>query len=258
MKRPERRNRKIGTKSSGFKHRNDMTIPERFLDQFGNNTRYYERAKADRVYQFKIGTQIITILYENPRLGHSYGCTPYDVEHLMRLLPGEDIEGIELVSFRQPTHKQSQQFPVWGRLIYYSTIGSYEGTCINLEAINLDHVIEWPRKLSVENQAELARLKSDGHLYEETSRTHRFTVTENSLRHHILYRTLLHEIGHWVDYDSKIYREDHMIDNDCGVAYDLYFSRPSVELESFAHRYAKEKADLLRAAQKIPFTKIAF
>lgn len=257
MRRPERRNRNIGTASSGFKQQNEMRIPQSVSDKFGQDTQYYERVSLDRIEQFEIGQKKLTVLIENPRKGFSYGCTPKDVAHLMGMLPKDDIEEIKLVSFRQPTRKQEQQFPVWGRLIYYASIGSFKGACINLEAFDQSRGIEWPRKLSVEDQAELARLKNDGHIYQETSRTHRFTVTEASLRNHILYRTLLHEIGHWVDYDSKTIRDSQMLDEDVSVACDLYFSRPSAEREAFAHRYAAEHAERLRAAQKIPFNQIS-
>lgn len=257
MRRPERRNRNIGTGSSGFKRQNKMAIPESVLDRFGKDSRYYERLMPDRVEHFEIGRHSLTILYENPGSGYSYGCTPNDVAHLMSQMPEDDIKEIALISFRQPTRKQIQQFPVWGRFIYYACIGPYEGRCINLEAFKLDDVIEWPRKLSIADQAELARLKTDGHLYEATPRTHRFTVNEDSIRNHILYRTLLHEIGHWVDYDSKVLRENLMLDEDFEIAFDLYFSRPSAEREAFAHRYAQEMAEKLRAETKIPFEKMA-
>lgn len=144
MRRPERRNRNIGTTSSGFKYRNDMTIPESVSDRFGEYSRYYERVGLDRVEHFKIGSHDLTVLFENPRPGYSYGCTPSDVAHLMRMLPEQDIAEIALISFRQPTRKQVQQMPVWGRFIYYATIGPYEGPCINLEAFDLDKIIEWP------------------------------------------------------------------------------------------------------------------
>lgn len=257
MRRPERRNRNIGTASSGFKQQNEMRIPQSIFDKFGQDSRYYERVSLDRIEHFEIGPKKLTVLFENPRKGFSYGCTPKDVAHLMEMLPEEDIEEIELVLFRQPTRKQEQQFPVWGRLVYYASIGSFGGACINLEAFELSRGIEFPRKLSVENQAELARFKDDGHIYEGTSRTHRFTVTEASLRNHILYRTLLHEIGHWVDYDSKTLRDGQMLDEDVSVACDLYFSRPRAEREAFAHRYAAEQAERLRAEQKIPFYQIS-
>ena len=257
MRRPELRNRNIGTASSGFKHRNIMAIPESVLDRLGKDSRYYERVKLDHVHHFEIGTNELTVLYENLRPGYSYGCTPADVAHLISLLPEEDVAGIDLISFRQPTRKQVQQSPVWGRFIYYATIGSYEGRCVNLEAFDVSKTIEWPRKLSVESQAELERLKKDGHLHEETRRSHRLTVTETSLRNHILYRTLLHEIGHWVDYDSKINRPNDRLDEDWDRAFDLYFSRPSAEREAFAHRYAVEQSAKLRLDKKIPFDRIS-
>ena len=234
-----------------------MAIPESVRDRFGEDSRYYERVSLDQVHHFEIGPKRLIVLYENLRPGYSYGCTPADVAHLLSLLPEEDVKGIDLISFRQPTRKQATQFPVWGRFIYYAMIGPYEGPCVNLEAFDLSKTVEWPRKLSVDSQAELERLKQDGHLYEETKRSHRFIVTEASLRNHLLYRTLLHEIGHWVDYDSKTNRPTDMLDEDHDVAFDLYCSRPSSELEAFAHRYATEQAAKLRLRESIPFDKIS-
>ncbi len=78
-------------------------------------------------------------------------------------------------------------------------------------------------------------------------------VTPESARHTLLYRTMLHEIGHWVDWKEKVeIPADH--GGDWLALSDAYFARPDSEREAFAHRYADTMAKQLTAAGKIPFS----
>lgn len=247
-RRPERRNRKIGTAASGYGQSNKMKIPESWVDSTGRCTCYYERIQADFTGEYAIGERRIKVFYEKPWGGFSYGCSPEDVVHVLSQVPSDDIRLLDYVVFRQPTRKQLQQFPVWGRLIYCAEIGDLTGPTIFLESQELGSEFKWPRKLNVEDRAEVERLKADGHIFEDTRRHHINRMTEPAIRNTLLYRTLLHELGHWVDYDRKVLSAD-----DVDLAADLYFARPRVEREQFAHRYAEEMAARLRAEKTIPF-----
>ncbi|MEM7426516.1 MAG: hypothetical protein AAF441_10495 [Pseudomonadota bacterium] len=251
--RPERRNRKSGTAAAGHGQANRMTIPQCRLDRFGRDTRYYERVRPSRVEKLAIGSTDIWVLFEQPRENFTYGCSPEDAVHLLSLLPEEDVELIDCLVFRQPTRKQVSRCPVWGRLQYLAMIGSFIGPAVLLEAQEVGAKIKWGRKLNVEDQAELERLKSDGHDIQETSRGWIFTLSEQSIRQTLLYRTLLHEIGHWVHYETEVLWDRALdVEQPDGHA-DIFFARPSRELEQFAHAYAAKTGKRLKDAGHVPF-----
>ena len=110
--------------------------------------------------------------------------------------------------------------------------------------------------MGLDDQAELARLRGDGHIITENKREFVITPTEGSIRNTLLYRTVLHELGHWVQYEREALDEATSLSNDFDQAYDLYFSKPSVEHEQFAHRYAEETARELRNRGVLPFDPI--
>ncbi len=259
IRRPERRNRKIGTAASGYGQSNKMTIPNSRLDRFGIDSLYQERIRPELVEKVKIGSSDVsllnevTILYEKPRPGFTYGCTPKDVVHLLSMVPDRDCDLIDLIVFRQPTRKQAQQSPVWGRLQYVAMIGEYIGPTILLEAQEVGRSSNWKRKMSLEDQAELQRLRDDGHLVEESKRQFTITQTEQSIRNTILYRTVLHELGHWQQYEREALDDTTALSDDFNIASDLYFTKPSVEREQYAHRYASEVGKKLRKGGGIPF-----
>jgi hypothetical protein len=246
--RPERRNRNIGTPASGHGQSNRMRIPASRQDSNGNWSRYYERIRPDFVKDYRIGDDTIKILYERPREGFSYGCSPEDVAHVLAMLWDEDLLLPDFVVFRQPTRKQRQQHPVWGRLVYHAEIGDLSGSAIFLESQELGAKMRWSHKLDVEDRAEFERLKEDGHEFEQTKRHSTSRLTEKALRNTVLYRTLLHELGHWQHFENDVLAQE-----DLDLAADLYFAKPSVEKEQYAHGYAEEKARMLRSQSLIPF-----
>ena len=71
-------------------------------------------------------------------------------------------------------------------------------------------------------------------------------TTSATCRATVLYRTLLHEVGHHVDRRDYGQRGED----------DAYYQRPARERESFAHRYAERIAGDLRARRVIPFARI--
>jgi hypothetical protein len=188
----------------------------------------------------------LTFLCEQPRPGCSYGCSTKDIAHLLAHVPARDLEGLEIVAFRQPTRKQRTLSSVWGRLFYYADFEALDGPAIVIEAADLDRPLRWSRKLSLEGLAELDRLRGDGHRIDEDRRGYTIHLCEGSVRQSILYRTLLHELGHWVDWLTKVERP---LDGDV----DRFFARPASEREAFAHAYAGRIAEGLRREGVIPF-----
>ena len=244
--RPERRNRKIGTEAAGYKKSNKMGIPESWLDRDGSVRRYATRMRRHQTIEYQLPGGSLTFLYEPPRSGCAYGCSPEDVAHVLAHVPAPDIEGLKIVAFRQPTRKQGVLNPVWGRLFYHADFVSHDGPAIVIEASDLSRPVRWSRKLSLEHQSELDRLREDGHRIEEDRRGYTFHLTESSVRQTILYRTLLHELGHWVDWLTKVEQPPN-------GDMDRYFARPVSERDAFAHAYADRLTESLRRNGVIPF-----
>ncbi|MEH6631726.1 MAG: hypothetical protein V7776_12900 [Halopseudomonas aestusnigri] len=256
VRRPERRNRKIGTAAAGHGQNNKMAIPNSRMDRFGNATEFYERMQFDCVIERIVHDTQITVLYENPREGYNYGCTPEDVLHLLSMIPEDHHYLLEFIIFRQPTNKQSQQSPVWGRLIYCAEVGNGLGPAIIIEAQKDNSELFWPRKISLEGQDEINRLKADGHKFERTKRAFVSKLCPMAHRNTVLYRTLLHEFGHLKQYVVEVLDEDTALSDDYNIAGDLYDAKPSSEREQYANRYADELSEKLRLEGHIPFDPI--
>ena len=96
---------------------------------------------------------------------------------------------------------------------------------------------------------ELARLRSEGHRLEELPRGILRHSNPRSTRTTQLYRTLLHEIGHWVEYRELVVEPSRGLPRRDAIAIDRRFSRRSRHvLEEFAHRFADRLGRELRAA----------
>ena len=112
--------------------------------------------------------------------------------------------------------------------------------------------------MSLDDQAELDRLRTDGHVFHETKRTFDALLSAQTVRSTILFRTLLHEIGHWTQYHEEVLDEATALDADYDIARELYFSKPSSEREVYAHKFAEQLAADLRSSGAIPFEPLAF
>jgi hypothetical protein len=181
----------------------------------------------------------------------------------MSHLPKSDWEGLGAVVLRQPRRKEQTLAPVWGRLTYAADFVNaqlrplYSGPAIILEAINPLKPFRFGRRLSSEGQAELKRLQMDGHSLRRGDNRGTLDVTFVSCRNTQLYRTFLHELGHWVDYLEKVERPA-ALEPDNSELYDRLWSkyhrrRPSREKEQFAHTYADRIREQLLLAKIIPF-----
>lgn len=235
-----------------------MRIPQSWLDKHGNCSLYYERLEPAHVQDVTIGESQLTFLYEKPREGFSYGCSPADVAKVLALVAKMVPAMPNIIAFRQPTRKQQQRFAVWGRFLYAAEFGKHEGTAIVLEAQKLGASLKRPKSMSVDERAEYERLIGDGHSFAETMRHFETKLTEGAVRNTKLYRTLLHELGHLADYHQKVLDDRTSLDHDQDVAADIYFSRPTSEREVFAHAFAEKICQSLRTAGDIPFAPLPF
>ena len=250
--RPERRIRNIGKSWSGFSKSNDMRVPESWQDKHGNYSMFFERLDSPTEQNTTIGVFDLKVLYEEPREGFSYGCTPSDVIKVLSLAVGLSSSLPTIIAFRQPTRKQQKQRPVWGRFLYFAEFGKHEGTAIILEAQELGASLKWPERMTLEDRAEYERLVADGHSFVETKRHFEATLTEQAVRNTMLYRTLFHELGHLAHYYQDVFFSHTALDSDQNTAHDLYFSKPSSEREAFAHAFAEKIGQSLRHAGEIP------
>jgi hypothetical protein len=255
---PIRRNRNIGTAKQGRGRTNTMTIPavchcERI---------WWENLGPHVVSDQSVGLHKITFIVEQTREGCVHACTVEDICRILSLIPASDMESLDTVVMRQPTRKQEAVNPAWGRLAYSTDLGrpgrktSRTGPALFLEAKDPTQVWKWNRKLCSDDSLELDRLRTDGHRVEDTGKRFVFHSNLESIRATQLYRTLPHEVGHWVDWLEYVVRPAR---NDSGlyeVLSDRYFARPQREREQFAHQYADKLRKRLAAEGKIPFQPI--
>lgn len=230
-----------------------MRVPESWRDKHGEMTLFWSRVEPTFVEVCRIGNEEVTFLYETPRSGFGYGCSPSDVTYVLEKIEENQSHFPDMIIFRQPTRKQAQQASVWGRFLYLATVGKHEGTAIVLEAQEFGSKLSWPKKLKVEDQLELKRLKEDGHVFRETKRGYFTLLTEIAVRNTILYRTLLHELGHFRQYQEHTEYPETRLSDDICIAIELHDSVPEADLEAYAHRFAEEQSKQLRERGVIPF-----
>lgn len=202
---------------------------------------HYECLRGYRSTARSIGNGSITFVVETTRPGSRHACTVDDVVRVLEHVPAEDLEEIDLVVMRQPTRKEWILESVWGRLAFYVEIGRHKGCAIVLDSVEADSVLRWSKSLGPDQVEEIDRLRADGHEITATRRHHEIRMSSESVRATQLYRTLPHEIGHYVDF---------MRDPD---AFD---TKPSADKERFAHAYARDMRARLEAAGVIPFPRI--
>ncbi|MBI1494463.1 hypothetical protein [Halocynthiibacter styelae] len=188
------------------------------------------------VVHHALAGQEIALIIEETRPGFSFGNSPDAVLAPLTRLAEAGFVLPDLLVFRQPTNKQTSQFPVWGRMQFHAEFSvaghsGPKGSALMLEAQRTGTELSWPRKLTLMDQEELARLRLDGHQITEDRRGYKISLTETGVGNTLFRRTLLHEFGHWVDYLRLKGQDDHG---------DAYFRRPSVEREAFAHKFASE------------------
>lgn len=253
-KNPSRRSRNIGAYKQGFGQDNRLVIPDRL-----NDPRFFwERLSSPVAVHREINGHTFTILVEPTKKGYLHACTVDDISGLLSYLPIDHLKNIEIFILRQPKNKEEIITPVWGRLFYWSNMRKYSGPVVLLEAHKVDVVLKWNKSLSPSEEKELSRLKADGDHVTTNKRHHIIQTSIESLRNKQLYRTLPHEIGHYVDYlinvvepciDIEDMAERELVEN-------KYWNKPKVDKEAFAHRYVDEFYLKLRKKGRLPFPRI--
>lgn len=228
------------------------------MDRHGNLSLFYERIDPAYFAEESVCGFELKLFYELPSEGFAYGCSPPDVLKVLRASAPSISSLPDMLAFRQPSRKQRQLKPVWGRFLYFAEFGAHKRTAIVLEAQEIGAAIRWPKRMSLDDQAELDRLRADGHVFNETKWTFDTLLSAQSVRSTILYRSLLHEIGHWAQYHEEVLDTATALDAEYDIARELYFSKPSSEREVYAHKFAERLAADLRSSGAIPFEPLAF
>ncbi|MBE9100403.1 hypothetical protein [Vacuolonema iberomarrocanum] len=249
---PTRRNRNIGTEDASLSKDNKLVIPWAWAD----DRIFYERLVNPVIVDIQVRSVSLHIIVEPTLNGFAHACTVDDIQRLLELLPVRHITNITAFVLRQPKRKEQILAPVWGRLVYSSDICGFSGPTIYLEAQNADRPLKWSKSLSPGLARELERLRGDGHVVETDKRQHIITSTLLTIRNTQLFRTLPHEIGHYVDYLVNVEEPSNHNPDQWSELNDQYHSRPSQEKESFAHRYADEFRQQHTANGSIPFERI--
>lgn len=234
---PTRRNKHVGTKAHGHGRDNEFVIPQSWHEP----TCYFEKLSAYVLVTRTIGTRELRFFVEPTRPDWFYPCSVDDICALLSHCSDDVLASFDFIVLRQPTRKQRLLAPVWGRAAFAFDIDKYSGAAIMIEAQAVAP-ISWPRSLAPESTRELERLRADGHEIRTTRRGMEIHVTPSSLRNTVLYRTLLHELGHHID--CKRSTEEQ------------WACKTWMEKEDFAHRYALEQYAQLSNNGALPFPPI--
>ena len=247
-----RRNRNIGTAKQGYGQDNEMSIPHpTYKDDFRF---YFERLSNYKKEKRVINNHEFIFVVEDTLQDYTHACSVDDVAHIIEHLPTEDYGEMKFIIFRQPKRKEARLSSVWGRLIYFFELEKEDHPAIILEAFCIDDTLEWPRKLSVDNRLEFQRLQDDGFVFVESKKSYQSTLTKQLVRNTQLYRTLLHEFGHYVHYLTIVERPAGEDVDEWDKLKDFYHENiPSSEKEVFAHSYAQKIQKKLKKEGIIPF-----
>ena len=282
---PIRRNRNIGTAKQGYGQDNKLVVPYPAVEMKS----FFERLGEYKTIEKIINGHKFRFVVEKTRQNSFHACTIEDIEQILNQIPKEDYGELELIILRQPTRKEENLKSVWGRLIYSYEFENNYLPAVIIEAVDLDRIFKWSKKLSIDSQKELERLKEDGHKIKMSKRFYEAEYELMNIRATQLYRTLPHEFGHYVHYLEVVKRplseiqnqinqlDDQIDDNDTSETNPLfdkwdsldheynkriqeleerYFSIPSSEKEVFAHSYADELKKDLTERGIVPFTRI--
>lgn len=258
---PTRRNKNIGTKKQGFSQNNKFVIPDRYKN--GEWVSFSEDLINPVIIPININDHELALIIEPTYENYTYSCTPQDIIKILSLFPVQHFEetDLKIIIMRQPKNKDEIVSPVWGRFSYYQSFAQYDGAAITLESMKAGLTLKWSKKLSVFSMKELDMLRNDGHQVEALKRYFLIQTTPESIRNTQLFRTIPHEIGHAYDYyinsmkpsmeawDRGDEAEDEYISN-------VFNSKPQLDKEEAANRYAKEFHEKHSMTGGLPFAQI--
>jgi hypothetical protein len=242
MYNPTRRNRNIGTAKQGHGTNNNLVIPYSCII----SKEYYENLGKYSVEERNINGVEFKFVIEQTRDGSLHTCSISDVADILHRIPKNDLKGLNLIIFKQTTRKEELLNEAWGRLVYSYKFDENYQPAIILNSVDLENSLIIPKKMSIDAQSEFLRLKKDGHEFIETKRHYKAELKAEYCRNTQLFRTLPHEVGHYVHYIRQVlnplkgydFLSDEYHEKEEELE-KLYFSIPQSEKEVFANNYAK-------------------
>lgn len=243
------RNKKIGTAHQGAKPRNDFGIPSSWHD----DRVFWERLQNPTAQTFSIDDHDFTVLIEPTLEDFKHYVSVTDLIEVIKHIPIAHRRDIKVFALRQPKRKEFLHNQVWGRLGYWADFGQYSGVSVLIEAQPVNLAYKLDKKISTDFARELDLLRQEGHAIHATKRRYEVSCPPMAIRNTQLFRTLLHEIGHYVDYISKVLSPAEQGLTDEASLQEIYHSRPTKEREAFAERYAQDAIAVLRNKGIVPF-----
>lgn len=256
MKNNTKRNRNIGTAKQGYGQNNKMKIPNPwYKNDIRNNL---ERLDNYRKEKYTINGHEFLFIIEETLEDYKHACSVQDVAYLLQYIQKDDYGDLQYIVFRQPTRKEAALEPVWGRLAYLFEFENNYNPAIILEAYPVNGKLNWSKKLSINGKEEFLRLQDDGFEFVESKRHYEAEMDRGCVRNTQLYRTLLHEFGHYVHYLNIV--EKPTSENEEYEEWEKRFnyyhhSIPSSEKEVFAHNYTTKLRNTLLNKGIIPFNR---
>jgi len=193
-----------------------------------NRKAFYENLVDCYTVKKTINDHEFVFIVEKTKPNYKHACSIDDIIGIISYIQQEDYGDLRYFVLRQPKKKEVILSPVWGRWILEYTFKKETNPAIVLEALDYTDTIEWSKKLCVEDQNELERLIEDGHMIIDSGRNYVINYDICSVRNTQLYRTIPHEFGHYVQYQSYVKSYSH----------EQWINFPSAEKEKFAHAYA--------------------
>lgn len=240
MNNPTRRNRNIGTWKRGFKKQNRFDIPCYYIRE---SKIYWEKLSDYKKIERQINGWDFTFIVEKTKKDYFHACTVEDLEKILQYIPSTYYRDLRTIILRQPKRTETIFSSVWGRLVFYYEFESKTFPAIILESVKSGEKFSWSRKMDIDRQKEIERLSNDGFKIIETKRNLEINLTLENVRNTQLYRTLLHEIGHYVQYCEDEEKFDRL---------------PTAEKEVFAHNFADNLKLELEQKNIIPFSRQFF
>lgn len=254
MKNPTRRNRNIGTAKQGYRRQNKLTIPFSWHEM----AYFYEKLNNPIRVKRNIYQREFTFVVEETRESAFHACTIDDLYRMLSSLPAAELGELDLIVLRQPKRKEEILDAAWGRLIYAYELNKVIHPAIILEALDYSKTLKMPRAMNPEKQQEFERLKADGHHFQAGKREFVAKLTLENVRKTQLYRTLLHEIGHYVHYRESVKPFNDAVDMvSIEQRIDEHHRLTERVKEDYAHRYAENIQQRLVSEKIIPFQRMA-
>lgn len=178
---------------------------------------YVERFREERR---EINGRLFTFLVECLKRHFAYLCTIDEVAEVLRAVPSDDLEGLDLFVFRQPGGGAEYRKCCWGAYAEAYPYRDAVKPAVLLDAVDDSAQMVAVMPLNRANGQIVECLREEGHRVADVGDRYIVTSTKESVRRTQLYRTVFHLVRHHVDYFRGI--------------------RDELDRENRANKYARE------------------